>query len=396
MPRWFILLIAGLCLAGASALAIVPITIHSRNKARAAVARAQSLYDAAKMDLENGCAEIAASKMNDALVILQPIGTTEAIQLGQAMTSDLASAKSIVERERAARVAREERAKQEAKERAELEARDRQERERAEAAARKQAEEEQKAAAKAREMYPEYKKSAELVADTLLKFLSATESSVTLEDHRRFLQDLVFVYNKLDARCSAAEKQYKSYLAISLAVTGFKRAQSAWDLKVKVAMDTKGESLSTAEAREELFAHVRPIAAEAKVTAAKRRVLAEYAYNLSLAVPGSKEDLALLQDFAKAPDGPDPLPGERRSTVEYLKRIDHLIEPATGTYPCPSDSFTIRFREIHVTYLVKMVEAYWEDLKPKLIKQLEATLQDNWRSARKARSEAMAALADGK
>ncbi|MBN2562631.1 MAG: hypothetical protein JXQ75_17030 [Phycisphaerae bacterium] len=100
-------------------------------------------------------------------------------------------------------------------------------------AQRKQREEEEQVRTKAKEMYPSYKKAAELLADELLKLLSATEVGITYQDHMERLQDMQFSYNKLVLANGgeASLQQYSSFRRLKDAVDELNRAQLSWKRK---------------------------------------------------------------------------------------------------------------------------------------------------------------------
>ncbi len=95
---------------------------------------------------------------------------------------------------------------------------------------------------KARQMYPDYKRSAEALADEILRLQSATEVGINKQDYSKRLQELRYAYNKFDIAHREYYLSYKSSLHLKLAVVAFQMAQAAWDFKI--------ENLSNKEAKE--------------------------------------------------------------------------------------------------------------------------------------------------
>lgn len=85
---------------------------------------------------------------------------------------------------------------------------------------------------KAREMYGNYKKSAETVADNLLKMISATETGINYQKHSEMLQELQFSFNKFSLSIDKSEKMYESFYHLSASVHHFKQAQHWWDKSI--------------------------------------------------------------------------------------------------------------------------------------------------------------------
>lgn len=114
-------------------------------------------------------------------------------------------------------------------------------------AAAERAEQERRAIeAKAKEMYGSYKKAAEVLADNLLKVISATEAGITYVKYGEMLQELQFSLNKFQMRCSAEEKNHPSYLALTLAVDSVNNANRLWKLKIEFP-DVSRETRAKAE-----------------------------------------------------------------------------------------------------------------------------------------------------
>jgi hypothetical protein len=239
LPRWLLVLLISAGVAGVGLVSIIPITAHLRRseeqRQQKALVNAKALHAEGLRLAEGKQFETAFAKMSEGIRNADAANSEDGKQLKDTIAADLALIQEEAQRDRRERLAKEAAARKEAEEKAAQEARLRKEREQAEAARQKQLAEAELAQKKAREMYPEYKKSAEDVADQILKFISATESSLTLQDHRAYLQELVFKYNKFLLRCTPTERRYDSCLALGQAVGRFKRAQTLWDLKLKAA-----------------------------------------------------------------------------------------------------------------------------------------------------------------
>jgi regulator of protease activity HflC (stomatin/prohibitin superfamily) len=90
--------------------------------------------------------------------------------------------------------------------------------------------EEEQVRAKAKEMYPSYKKAAEALADEILKLLSAVEVGITYQDYTKRLQDVQFSYNKLVLANGGEESltHYSSFLSLVKAVEALKLGGTWW------------------------------------------------------------------------------------------------------------------------------------------------------------------------
>ncbi|MEK6642912.1 MAG: hypothetical protein AABZ08_03320 [Planctomycetota bacterium] len=99
---------------------------------------------------------------------------------------------------------------------------------------KRQDQESQQVRAKAKEMYPSYKKAAESLADEILKLLSAVEIGITYDDFTKRLQDLQFNYNKfvLANGGEASLTNFSSYQSLVKAVDRIKHIGRSWKLKI--------------------------------------------------------------------------------------------------------------------------------------------------------------------
>ncbi len=131
-----------------------------------------------------------------------------------------------------------ERAEQERK-KAEQLARQHQEQEKARAEAERQRQktelerkDQEAIAKKAREMYGSYKESADVLADNILKVISATETGITYVKYCEMLQELQFSLNKVSMGRHDIEKGYSSYSNLSMAVFYLNEAKDWWKIKM--------------------------------------------------------------------------------------------------------------------------------------------------------------------
>jgi hypothetical protein len=336
--------------------------------------------------------------MKDAIRLLQGIKSDPSERLAQTIKADLDMLSAEAQRERNDRLAREEAAREEArkralreaqegKEKALREAQQRKEREEAELARRKQIEAEALAQKKAQEMYGEYRKSAEAVADYILRFLSATESSLTLEDHRHKLQELVYAYNKFDSPRTPLERKRESYAALTRAVAEFKRAQAAWDLKAEVSADVKGAILLSAETTRLLSELSKDLDENTLALVKQWKFLIKFMYDMDHAPTGSEDSLRVVLGFTENLD----------ANIRDASREKELLSKFVKERGKAKTQTEATLADLGLLVGIESISSgLWKKLKRCLLVDLDAALQTAWRSARKSYGEAMARLGEGK